>query len=242
MMPFEMLIVQTGSTYPEVITASGDYDAWFLTGLGPAEVTMTVVDALRDGLPELATFDAIILSGSSHSVNESNPRFLRYRDWVCDLLNWHVPTLGVCFGHQMMASAFGGCVQKHASGGQFGPFDVTLSDAGQGDFLFRGVDPVFAAHSCHEDVCTQLPESATLLASSPHTINQSYAIGDCLRAVQFHPEVTTTIIQQLHDALVARGQMKRLETECHSTEAQAAGKKILGNFIQFAIQKRCDKA
>ncbi|HNO79659.1 MAG TPA: gamma-glutamyl-gamma-aminobutyrate hydrolase family protein [Phycisphaerae bacterium] len=237
-MELEILIVQTGSTYPEVVNAAGDYDRWFLTALNAKNLVVTVVDSLVDQLPEPGLFDAMILTGSSCSATEMNPLLDAFCEWIRRLADADVPTLGVCFGHQIMAKAFGGCVQRHAMGRQFGTVVVTATDAGRRDFLFNDLDETFDVHSCHEDVCTQLPENATLLARSPKTINQSFAIGEFLRAVQFHPEASTSIISQLHDSLVARGQLARREPGFQSAAAESIGKRILANFIQFAMQTR----
>ncbi|GJM24618.1 MAG: hypothetical protein DHS20C16_10330 [Phycisphaerae bacterium] len=237
-MTLSMLVVQTGSAYSEIVSTSGDYAAWFRDAFCDARVEMTVVDALGDELPMPAAFDAIILTGSSHSVTDSNPRLLAYQEWIRGLAESEVPTLGVCFGHQVMAAAFGGCVERHEAGRQFGAVAVTLNDAGKRDFLFQGVGSDSDVHSCHEDVCTRLPEAATLLASSKRTVNQSFAIGEYLRAVQFHPEVTTTLIQQLHDGLVSRGLMNSVDAEIQSSKAQAAGQRILANFLQFAMEEK----
>jgi GMP synthase (glutamine-hydrolysing) len=47
----------------------------------------------------------------------------------------------------------------------------------------------------------ELPERATLLASSSEYSNEAFAIGDFALAVQFHPEVT----DEMHEAWVAAG-------------------------------------
>ncbi len=242
-MPLNLLVVKIDSTYPEVINASGDYDVWFRDAIKADELAITVVDVLREDCPDASGFDAIILAGSSHSVNESNPRLTVYRNWVRELLDVNVPTLGVCFGHQMMASAFGGDVQRHPMGRQFGVADVSISAADTDDYLFRNLGESVTAHACHEDVCIRLPSVAKRLASSAHTEIQSFAIGNFLRAVQFHPEVTTAIMTELHDALKTRGLLNSTEsdtplTRLRSAEAQNVGQKILANFIQFAIDNK----
>ncbi len=237
-MTLKLLIVKTGSTYPEIVATSGDYDAWFTSVAGIAKCEVTVIDSLANALPDSTGLDAIVLTGSSRSVTQLNAKLNRFSDWIRDLGDRNVPTLGVCFGHQMMGHAFGGTIERHPGRRQFGAINASLTDAGHRDFLFRGFKTDLTVHSCHEDICTKLPESATLLASSTLTEIQAFAIGSNLRAVQFHPEVSADLLQKLHDALVARDALQPISGAYRSKVAESQGEKLLANFLEHAIDIR----
>lgn len=97
------------------------------------------------------------------------------------------PTLGICLGSQLMAASQGKPVYKGKAGSEMGfkPLQVTAEgmktpmkyfDAAAGDIL-----------QLHGDTF-DLPDNATLLASSDLYANQAYRIGKNCFAVQFHPE------------------------------------------------------
>ena len=184
-MAIELLIVQTDSTYPEVVSEQGDYADWFKGSIDTDDVNVTVVDCLRNALPDATEFDAVILAGSSHSVNEPLPEIDALRAWAKQLVVLQTPTLGVCFGHQILTTVAGGAVGRHAMGRQFGSAEVHLTDAGRDDFLFEGVEPNCHVHVCHEDHCTVLPSGVTLLAASDRTPAHSFAIGANVRKLVF---------------------------------------------------------
>jgi GMP synthase-like glutamine amidotransferase len=98
-----------------------------------------------------------------------------------------LPLVGICLGAQMIGQVLGGTVgfkPKPAAG----MHELTLTGAGQLDPVFAGVPwrhPQF--YSCSQEV-TQLPPGATLLASTPETINSAFRVGNSTYAFQSHPE------------------------------------------------------
>jgi len=100
------------------------------------------------------------------------------------------PVLGICFGHQLIARALGGIVERHVKGPEAGTVEVELTDAGQRDPLFAGLPVRFGVQQGHEDHVARLPPGAVLLARNDHTPVQAFAHGPMLRAIQFHPEFT----------------------------------------------------
>jgi len=139
-----------------------------------------------ESIPDLAGYDALILSGGEHSPEEFEaPFFQAERERVLLAIEDHVPILGVCLGHQLLAHWLGGKVER----GQWevGWYEVTLTPAGLNDPLFGDISPHFYAFLWHSDQITQLPAGASNLASSDLCAVQAFRYGDLpVWGVQFN--------------------------------------------------------
>ncbi len=98
------------------------------------------------------------------------------------------PTLGVCLGSQLMAASQGKRVYKGENGKEFGFFPIELTDAGRQTPLQHLTPELTHVLHMHGDTF-ELPDNATLLASSGLYKNQAYRIGQNCFGVQFHPEL-----------------------------------------------------
>ncbi len=131
--------------------------------------------------PESA--DAVVLTGSTAGVYERD-----CRPWIDDeialvrqLCEQGIPTLGVCFGHQLVNVAFGGTVTA-------GEMTAGLVEAELADHpLFAGVNSVVPA--LHGDRVTTAGDDLDRIASAPHAeIFGTTHPERPLWTVQFHPE------------------------------------------------------
>jgi GMP synthase (glutamine-hydrolysing) len=151
------------------------------------EVDRIDVSDPRFSTLELIEHDLLIMMGGPMGVYEQD----RY-PWIpCQLrrlarrLEANRPTLGVCFGAQMMAEAMGGKVfAGHASEVGFHP--VTLHGSGPYSPL-RHLAEVPVLH-WHGDTFA-LPGDVELLASSPLYDHQAFRRGNNILALQFHAEM-----------------------------------------------------
>ena len=99
-----------------------------------------------------------------------------------------VPTLGICYGMQLMAQDLGGRVERTGVS-EFGKTDVTA----EGGALFANLPPEQTAWMSHRDSVTAPPEGASVVASSPAAPIAAFEDPDRgLYGVQFHPEVVHT--------------------------------------------------
>ena len=99
-----------------------------------------------------------------------------------------VPTLGICYGMQLMARDLGGAVERTG----VSEFGKTGIDLGESE-LFRDLPPEQTVWMSHRDSVTAPPAGARVTASSPTTPIAAFedrARG--LYGVQFHPEVVHT--------------------------------------------------
>ncbi len=183
-----MLVVRTGSAPPEVVARHGDFVAWFAEGLAPAGVEVAAADAVPGGgLPDPAAADGVVVTGSLASVTAPEPWMDALGAWLLRAAD-RIPVLGVCFGHQLLAHALGGAVERNPRGPESGTVEVGLTPAGRRDPLFAGAPEPLLVQQSHEDHVPAPPPGAVLLAGNAHTPVQAFAHGPRLRAVQFHPE------------------------------------------------------
>ena len=129
---------------------------------------------------------ALILSGSPASVTDHDaPKF--DPKW----LSLGLPTLGVCYGMQLI-SHLGGATLLQGKSREYGPSTLTVTD---NSLLFKGFEKnesttVWMSHGDHVD---SLPAGFELLATSAGS--PVAAIGNDAKrvyAIQFHPEVVHT--------------------------------------------------
>ena len=98
-----------------------------------------------------------------------------------------LPLLGVCYGAQFLASAFGGEVQP-APSREYGRAVLTVGDAG--DPLMRGLPATTQVWMSHGDTITSVPANYKIVASTEDVRVAAFRIeGEQTWGIQFHPEV-----------------------------------------------------
>ncbi len=217
-----VLLLKAGEAAASVRLSVGDYDRWFLQTLGLSGYRFEVALAHQGAkLPERVTdYDAVMMTGSPLSVTRLEPWMQRAADFMVEAAEQGIPVLGVCFGHQLLAHAYGGRVERSALGREIGTVEVELTEAGQADPLFRGLPRRFAVQATHEDMVPEPPPGTVVLAGNAHTAVQALAFRPCARGVQFHPEVQPDAMRVLIQA-----RAERLEAEA-TARGQPAGERV----------------
>jgi GMP synthase (glutamine-hydrolysing) len=142
-------------------------------------------------IPETVGFDACLVTGSRASVYWDEPWIDDLAAWVDGAIEHGMPTLGVCFGHQLVAAVLGGRVEDMGAP-ELGYRTVRRRD---GTTLLAGTDRELTAFTTHSDHVAQLPPDATLLAANEYGIQgfrKNHVFG-----VQFHPEYDTETAAQV---------------------------------------------
>ncbi len=218
-----VVVLKCGDTAPSVRVALGDYDRWFAEALGGQARPHVVEAHLRSPLPDPRRFDAVIATGSPSSVIEAAPWMRRASEWLLGAAERRVPVLGVCFGHQLLAAAFGAQIRRSPRGREIGTIACALTEAGARDPLFEGVPGVFEVQATHEDEVSDPPASLEALASNDHGAWQAFRAGSCVRAVQFHPEMSAAAI-----AALIRARAATLEADAAERGGEAPGGLVRG--------------
>ncbi|MDR1416765.1 MAG: glutamine-hydrolyzing GMP synthase [Prevotellaceae bacterium] len=127
----------------------------------------------------------VILSGSPFSVYDA----ASFRAALSDFRG-RIPTLGICYGAQLMVHEAGGRVEP-AGLREYGR--ANLQNIADDDELLRGIANGSQVWMSHGDTITTLPQSFRAVASTKEVANAAYKIaGEPTWGVQFHPEVFHT--------------------------------------------------
>ncbi len=222
-----ILVLVCGAPAADLLATRGGYPEWFDATL---DAPTTAADARIGELPDPSDYSGVVVTGSGSGVHEELPWM---RDAAAWLLTHELPTLGVCFGHQLLAWAHGGVVRPILP--EYGIFDV---DVVEDDPLFDGLGSPFPAYEGHFDGVVEVPSNARLLARSERAV-QALAFGDRVRGVQFHPEYGP---EALYSALRRRGERLEAIDPGHVERGRASlrelpgMRRLLDNFLRHFVR------
>jgi GMP synthase (glutamine-hydrolysing) len=145
-----------------------------------------------DSLPEsLEQYAGVAMFGGPMSAMEPEEYLSRELAWLELPLKENKPVLGVCLGAQMVARSLGGDVRFHAEGmveNGYQPLHPTKAGAELMDWPSH-------VYQWHREGFT-LPQGAVRLAEGDIFKNQAFRYGERVFGVQFHPEVTHSMMHR----------------------------------------------
>ncbi|WP_243060692.1 type 1 glutamine amidotransferase [Nocardioides sp. SR21] len=150
-----------------------------------------------DVLPAIATYDALLVLGGPMGANddEKHAWLGPVKDVIRDARDTDLPTLGICLGHQLIAVALGGTVERNPRGQQVGLLGVGWTEAARDDRLVGPLATPRRGVQWNDDIVIRLPDDATLLAETEHGEVQVARYAPLMWGVQLHPEVDEPILR-----------------------------------------------
>lgn len=182
----EVAILRTGTPPPDLAPRFGPYDDMFGRLLGPG-FSMRGYDVQAGAaLPSPEAHPAFLITGSPAGVYEPLP-------WIAPLLAFlreakgRTKLVGICFGHQAMAEALGGRVEKSERGWGIGLQDYELWE--QASWMGETLPGRIAVPVSHQDQVVVPPPGARVLAGNAFTPFGMLEWQDASAiSMQFHPE------------------------------------------------------
>lgn len=189
----QFLVIKTGTALPEIVEQLGDFEHLFADALA-ADIHVCHAE-VGEPVPDLSAYKGIVITGSHSMVTDREAWLEPLQHSLRAIAKTHLPILGVCFGHQLLADTFGGVVDNHPQGPEVGTVPVQLTEAAQSDPIFAELPLEFIANASHTQSVLKLPENAVLLAYNHYEDHHAYRIGERIWGMQFHPEFTAPVMQ-----------------------------------------------
>jgi GMP synthase (glutamine-hydrolysing) len=236
----KILVIKTGSTFPFLVSKRGDFEQWILSGMQIELKNALIVDVSRGApLPGFDEISGVIISGSHAMVTEHHDWSERAIKWLIESAKKRIPTLGICYGHQLLAYALGGEVGDNPNGCEFGTVEVNLNENACGDKLFGGFSTPILTHMSHTQSVLRLPDNTRLLASSDMDKNQAFVFENFAWGVQFHPEfdkeIVVEYVNQYREVLLREN--KNPDHIIERAFNTHSGPKILKRFAEIVQEK-----
>ncbi len=179
-------ILQTGLAPDMLAPVMGDYPDMFarlLEGYGFSFRTWRVVEG--DFPTSVRDAEGWLITGSRHGVYEDHTWIPPLETFIRAAYDAHMPLVGICFGHQIVAQAMGGKVERYAGGWA----------VGAQDYDFDG--ETLTLNAWHRDQVVEKPANATVVATSDFCTNAALLYDNRAFTVQAHPEFRPEFVDGL---------------------------------------------
>jgi GMP synthase (glutamine-hydrolysing) len=232
-----IVIVKMGTTEGVSKLASlGDFDKWIISGTkANRDSFLTVSPFNGESLPKPEDISGIIITGSATMITEKHEWIDITAEWLRGCFLKEIPTLGICFGHHLIAYAMNGEVDWRPICREIGTVDIYLKTEAQDNSLFANIPNKIKAHAVHSQSISKLPEGAVILADNDWEPYHAFSLNNHIWGIQFHPEfdenIIKTIIDYYHSELEDEGiDINNLTEKICSADY---GTVILSNFFNI---------
>ena len=204
---------------PEALQDQFDgYDQFFARFLAEQGFDFAAWPVLDGVFPEsVAEADGWLITGSKYGAYEDHAWIPTLEAFVRDVYASGRPMVGICFGHQIIAQALGGTVEKFEGGWSVGATEYRLADGG-----------TMTLNAFHQDQVIDPPPGTTTIAETEFCKHAGLAYRTNTMSLQPHPEFQSDYVKALLDARASAlpaeirdGARQNLDAILHTTEAAA---------------------
>lgn len=224
-------ILRTGQTLPEINQNHGEMDDLFVNLLADDAFifeNFAVLDGIFPG--QVTDCDAWLITGSAFSAYEDLPWIAQLEDFIRAANVAQIPMVGICFGHQIMAQALGGKVEKSNKGWGLGPHE----------YEFDGIDTPVTINAWHQDQVTILPEGAKTVGRSSFCEHAAISYGKAGYSVQAHPEFNNSFITDLIELRRNSVPADRVDTALSDLNHKVPSPAVVTQIKSFLKQQSLD--
>ena len=214
-------VLKTDDVRKELVGEFGEYPEMFAELLRSQDPNLEfeTYEVQRGHYPQdIDEVDAYLITGSKTGVYEDKDWIPPLMDFVRKLHEHKKPTIGICFGHQLIAHALGGKTRKSDKGWGIGVHSYEFQET---PAWMSEPQESFSLLVSHQDQVQELPPGAKVLASSEFCPLAMLQVDDHMLTFQAHPEFTKPYSESLMD----------LRREVFGDEVVSKGKDSLQNDI-----------
>lgn len=223
-------IIETGKPPNKLRPQFGSYSNMIQNAFGK-EFDFTSYDAQAFQVPGTAEVDAVVISGSPAGVHDGHEWIGYLRTWIINSSS-SLPLVGICFGHQLMADAFGGLVRTATRWG-VGIERYDLVD----NALWGDEGGPVALPASHRDQVVRAPANATVTATADYCpIAALRYVDRKALSIQPHPEFTKEFVSELVTWRAEQGTLSAAEiSQARSTlrRSKHDGPKLFESVTRF---------
>lgn len=225
-------ILKAGSP-PRSLSAFGTYPEMFRRLLGEDRHDYVEFDVEHGELPSRTdACPAFLITGSASDAYGT-------AEWISDLNQFlraakgRAALVGICFGHQIMAEAFGGKVEKSSKGWGMGnhTYDIVRAEP------WAGPEKRITLPASHQDQVVRLPPACEVVAGSAFTPFGFLAYTDQPAiSLQLHPEFERDFSAALIEKLRGRGMTDMEADHAIASLQRAADNDLVADWINRFIE------
>ena len=204
-----------------------------------ANVEYRVYQVFEGELPEdHQECDAWLITGSRYSAYDDLPWIEPLKQLIRDIHRAGQPLAGICFGHQIMAEALGGKVERYSGGWGVGIHEYGLTPQARAELGLESLH----LNAVHQDQIVQLPAGAEVLASSGFCQYAVVRYAPNMVSLQAHPEFSMAFESDLlrlrrgeavPEPAATRG-LESLEQPAASTNSEQVGAWLVKTLCESA--------